>query len=66
MANWLYFCGIGAIQLQRLAKQTKCLALGSFCCHNHLGKQLSKKIFRLVWIFKELEQGLLVCHGSTY
>ena len=66
MASWLDLCGIGAVQLHRLAKQTKCLALGSFWCRNHLGKQLSKKIFRLVRIFKELEQGLLVCHGSTY
>jgi len=31
-----------------------------------LAKQLSTKIFRLVWIFRELEQALLVCHGGTY
>jgi len=38
------------------------------CCPvtQRLGKQLSRKIFCLVGIFKELEQALLVCHGGPY
>jgi len=42
--------------------------LQRWCCpvSERLGKQLSRKIFCLVGIFKELEQALLVCHGGSY
>jgi len=41
-----------------------------WCCPvrptQRLAKQLNRKIFRLVRIFKELKQALLVCHGGPY
>jgi len=43
-------------------------AIRTLCCPvtQRLGKQLSRKIFCLVGICKELEQALLMCHGGPY
>jgi len=40
------------------------LPFGVIINDKRLAKQLSREIFRLVRIFKELQQELLVCHGG--